>query len=213
AMSAGLLGKEVSWSMTASAPDLRTASSTAAASSASTSATPAPSSFMPFVLASERVIPVTAWPRRTSSAISGRPIAPVAPATNTLMVVLLSVLLLFRDDDVLHVLRVQHDGQDARRVLVAGVLRDAVQAAGRLVEGVPGLENLGLVVVDRPLVLALDYVAEHRPRVVVRRAGLAWLQRHLDGGGLRLLAVDLLGDVGHGQDLHLGLPLAVLVVV
>jgi hypothetical protein len=59
------------------------------------------------------------------------------------MVVLRSVLLLLRDDDVLDVLRVQHDGQDARRVLVAGVLRDAVQAAGRLVEGVPGLENLG----------------------------------------------------------------------
>src|SRR6516162_1814423 len=89
AMSAGFLGKKVSWSMTASAPDLRTASSTAAASSASTSATSAPSSFRPCVLALRRVIPVTAWPWRTNSVTSGRPIAPVAPATKTFMVVLL----------------------------------------------------------------------------------------------------------------------------
>ena len=38
-------------------------------------------------LALERVIPVTAWPWRTNSATSGRPIAPVAPATKTFMVV------------------------------------------------------------------------------------------------------------------------------
>src|SRR5262245_19041928 len=196
AMSAGLLGREVSWSMTASAPDLQTASSTAAASSASTSATSAPSSLRPRAPASTRVIPVTAWPCLTSSAISGRPIAPVAPATKTFMVDLRSVLLLFRDDDVLDVVGVQHDGQDARRVLVAGVLRDAVQAAGRLVEGVTGLEDPGLVVVDRPLVLALDHVAEHGSRVSVRGAGVAGLQRHLDGGGPGLLAVELLGDVG-----------------
>src|SRR5262249_20317883 len=120
AMSAGLLGKKVSSPMTTSAPDLRTPSSTAAASSAAPRATFASSAFMRFVLGSERAIPVTAWPWRTSSAISGRPIAPVAPATKTFMVGLRSVLLLFRDDDPLDVLRVQHDGQDARLVLVAG---------------------------------------------------------------------------------------------
>src|SRR3954454_18370998 len=115
-MSAGLFGREVSWAMTASAPDLPAASSTAAPYSESTNATSAPSSFRPCALALRRAIPVTAWPWRTSSATSGRPIAPVAPATKTLMVVPLSVLLRFRDDDVLDVLRVQHDGQDARLV-------------------------------------------------------------------------------------------------
>jgi hypothetical protein len=35
--------------------------------------------------ASERVIPVTSWPRRTNSATSGWPIAPLAPATKILM--------------------------------------------------------------------------------------------------------------------------------
>src|SRR5262249_530064 len=61
-ISPGLLGNEVSSSMTASAPDLRIAVSPAAASSASTSATSAPSSCRPCVLALELVIPVTTWP-------------------------------------------------------------------------------------------------------------------------------------------------------
>src|SRR5262245_2574899 len=126
-MSAGLLGKEVSWSMTASAPDLRIASSTAAASSASTSATSAPSSFRPCVLALERVIPVTAWPWRTSSATSGRPMAPVAPATKTFMVVLLSVLLLFRSPCQSEFSRVSV--VEERHVLLDGLALD-VQAIG-----------------------------------------------------------------------------------
>src|SRR5688572_1310144 len=66
-----------------------------------------------------------------------------------------SVFLLLGEDDLLGVVRVEHHGQDPSLVLVAGVLRDAVQAADRLVEGVPGLEHLGFVVVDGPLVLAL----------------------------------------------------------
>jgi hypothetical protein len=54
------------------------------------------------------------------------------------VVTFLSLFLHFGDDDVLGVLRVQDDGDEARLVLVAGVPADAVQAAGRLVEGVTG---------------------------------------------------------------------------
>src|SRR5262245_44754852 len=60
-------------------------------------------------------------------------------------------LLLFSflgDDDVRDVCGVQHHGQDARLALLARVLRDAVQAAGRLVEGVPGLQRPDGLVVD-----------------------------------------------------------------
>src|SRR5262249_20517256 len=51
------------------------------------------------------------------------------------------------DDDVLGVLRVHDDDDKARLVLLAGVPADSVQAAGRLIEGVPGVEELGFVVV------------------------------------------------------------------
>src|SRR5262245_62721575 len=91
----------------------------------------------------------------------------------------LLLFLLLGDDDVLGILRVQDDGDQARLVLLAGVPADVVQAAGRLVEGVTGLENLGLVAVDGPLVLALQDVAERRAGVPVRRAGLSRPQRHL----------------------------------
>src|SRR4051812_40209349 len=116
--------------------------------------------------------------------------SPLPPITTTFMFDLLacshgriagpvftfpSLLLLLRDDDVPGVLRVQDDGDEARLVLLAGVPADAVQAAGRLVEGVPGLEDLGLVVVDGPLVLALQDVAERRAGVPVRRLHLARL--------------------------------------
>src|SRR5262245_61515625 len=80
---------------------------------------------------------------------------------------------LLGDDDVLDVCGVQHHGQDARLALLARVPRHAVQAAGRLVEGVADLERPGGVVVDGPLVLALEDVAERRARVAVRRARLA----------------------------------------
>src|SRR5262249_13385832 len=48
-------------------------------------------------------------------------------------------LLRLGNRDLLGVVRVQDDRQHARLVFGAGVLRDAVQAAGRLVERVPGL--------------------------------------------------------------------------
>src|SRR5262249_49609176 len=55
------------------------------ASKASTRATAAPISASLRPPTSERVIPVTSWPRRSSSAMSGWPIAPLAPATKTLI--------------------------------------------------------------------------------------------------------------------------------
>src|SRR5262249_47427538 len=110
--------------------------------------------------------------------------------------------ILLGDDDVRDVCGVQHHGQDARLALLARVPRDAVQAAGRLVKGVPDLQDLGGVVVDGPLVLALQNVAERRAGVAVRRAGLARPQGHLDRRRFRLLPVDLLGDVFPGESLH-----------
>src|SRR5439155_11642700 len=104
-------------------------------------------------------------------------------------------LLLLRDDDVLGVVRVKHNSDHPRRVLVAGVLRDPVQASGRLVERILCLQLLDGFVVDGPLVLALQDVADRRAGVAVRRAGLARPQGHLDRRCLRLPPVDLFGDV------------------
>jgi hypothetical protein len=78
---------------------------------------------------------------------------------------------------------------------------NVVQAAGRLVEGVAGLERPGGVVVDGPLVLALQDVAERRAGVTMHHLDLARLQGHFDRRGLRLLPVDLLGDVLLGEHL------------
>src|SRR5262249_33411991 len=145
------------------------------------------------------------WPR--SKGISFLPMSPLPPITTIFMPGLLkfrpsriagrcspfsSLFLLLENDDVLGVLGVQDDGDEARLIRLAGVPADVVQAAGRLVEGVTGLENLGLVAVNGPLVLALQDVAERRAGMTVRRLHLARRQRHLDHRGLRLLAVQLL---------------------
>src|SRR5207244_12962626 len=103
-------------------------------------------------------------------------------------------------------MRVQDDSQHTS-LGVARVLRDPVEAAGRLVEGVPGLERLGGLVVDGPLVLALDDVPEHRTGVAVRYAALTRLKRDLHRRRLGLLVVDLLSDVLLRERGHLRLAL------
>src|SRR5262245_43035909 len=184
-MSAGLFGRAVNSSITTSAFDSRRACSTAGASNALTRATAAPRAARALAPASDRVMPVTACPRRTSSATSGRPIAPLAPATNTFMAASVGTgLLLFRDDEVLRVPRVQDPCQHPHLHL-ARVPGHPVQTPGRLVERLARLERLGRLVVDGPLVLAFQNVAERRAGVAVRRLHLARRQRHLDRRRLR----------------------------
>src|SRR4051812_32939835 len=78
-----------------------------------------------------------------------------------------------RDAQLLGVAWVQHDGEDAGLPLRPGrARRHPVQAPGRLVERLPGLEHFRGQVVDGPLVLALQDVAEHRAGVAVRLAAL-----------------------------------------
>src|SRR5215470_7133219 len=135
--------------------------STTTSAPASASASPSP---VRVLTPEEGEADTASWPR--SRGISFLPMSPLPPITTIFMPGLLecrpsriagpvlifpSVFLLFGDDDVLGVLRVQDDGDEARLVLLAGVPADAVQAAGRLVEGVTGFEDLGLVVVDGPL--------------------------------------------------------------
>src|SRR5262249_50902593 len=124
-----------------------------------------------------------------------------------------SPLLLFRDDDVLGVLRVQDDGDEARLVRPAGVPADAVQAAGRLVEGVPGLEDLGLVALAAPLVLPLQAVPDRRAGVAVPRPPLPRRQRPLARRALRFVPVPLLDDAPRGEHLNMTPAFAVLVVM
>src|SRR5262249_20886898 len=170
----------------------------------------------------------TSCPRSPRIFTSFFPMSPLPPITTIFMLGLLvcrpsriagsvltvlSLFLLFGDDDVLGVLRVQDDGDEARLVRLAGVPAHVVQAAGRLIKGVAGLENLGLVAVDGPLVLALQDVAERRAGMTVRRLHLARRQRHLDHRGLRLLAVQLLDDIPLGEHLDVIPAFAVLVVV
>src|SRR3954453_11442251 len=154
----GSAGSAVSSSMTTSARASFNARPTAAASRALTRATVAPRSARTLAPASDRVMPVTLCPRRTSSATSGRPMAPLAPATKTFMAVTpWSVLL--GHGDVLDALRVD-DPRQQPGLHLAGVRRHPVQAPGRFVEGLARLQDLRGLVVDRPLVLTLEDVAE-----------------------------------------------------
>src|SRR5262249_536790 len=124
-----------------------------------------------------------------------------------------TLFLLFEYDYLFGVLRVQDDGDEARLVRLAGIPADAVQAAGRLVEGFTGLEGVGLVAVDGPLVPALQDVAERRTGVAMSCLDLARRQRHLDHRGFRLLPVQLLDDADLGEQLDVVPAFAVLVVV
>src|SRR5262245_42174817 len=194
--------------------------STTTSAPASASASPAP---VRVLTPEEGAADTASWPR--SRGISFLPMSPLPPITTIFMPGLLecrpaglvlifpSLFLLFGDDDVLGILRVQDDGDEARLLLLAGIPADVVQAAGRLVEGVAGLEDLGVIAVDGPLVLALQDVAERRAGMTVRRLHLARRQRHLDHGGLRLLPVQLLDDVLLGEQLDLSPAFAVFVVV
>ena len=78
-------GIAVSWWMTTSGRDSRTAAVTAGASRASASTGSAPSARSSSTLAGDLVMPVTWWPSASSSGRSLRPITPLAPARKTLM--------------------------------------------------------------------------------------------------------------------------------
>src|SRR5262245_55681493 len=142
AISDGLLGSAVSSSITTSALDPRRASSSPPASNALTLATAAPRSARALAPASDRVMPVTVCPRRTSSAMSGRPIAPLAPATKTFMVMLQfwwGVLLpRRRDRHFLGVAGVQDHRQEAGPGLATRVPGHPVHRPRRFVERFPG---------------------------------------------------------------------------
>ena len=77
-------------------------------------------------------------------------------------------LALLRDRDLFGVAGVQDHREEARLRGLARVPRHPVDAAGRLVECVPGLVGLDRLVVDGVLVLALQNVAEDRAGVTVR---------------------------------------------
>ena len=119
------------------------------------------------------------------------------------------ILLLLGNSNLFRIRRVQHHRDEAGFHL-ARVSRHAVQAAGRFVECLPRLEHLGRLVVDPQFVLAFHHVPDRRPGMAVRDAGLPGLDRHFHDRGRRLLAVQLLLEIGGREDLNL---LAVLVVV
>src|SRR6185295_2031490 len=140
---------------------------TSTTTSAPASASPEPSPVM-VLTPDEGEADTASWPRPRRRGISFLPMSPVPPITTIFMMDLLECglnisavnqippstsgphalalgsrsLLLFRflgDDEVLSILRVQDDGDEARLVLRAGIPAYAVQAAGRLVEGVASL--------------------------------------------------------------------------
>src|SRR6516162_412209 len=75
---------------------------------------------------------------------------------------------LLRDRDLFGVAGVQDHREEAHLRRLARVPRHPVDAAGRLVERIPGLVGLDRLVVEGVLVFALQDVAEHRAGMVVR---------------------------------------------
>ena len=78
-------GRDVSWWITTSGAASSIAVRSASRSNTSATAARAPAARTASARSSERVMPVTSCPAATSFATSGLPIAPLAPATNTLM--------------------------------------------------------------------------------------------------------------------------------
>jgi hypothetical protein len=62
-----------------------------------------------------------------------------------------------RDDECLGIFRMQYDREHSRLVLVAGVVRDAMQAASWFVEGIFSLQSFDRRIVDSPVVFTLDF--------------------------------------------------------
>src|SRR5690349_389646 len=89
-----------------------------------------------------------------------------------------SLFLRLRNRDLSSVPWVQDHCQNARVALLGRVLRHAVQAAGRFVECLTGLQNLRRLVVESEFVLAFQDVPENRAGMAVRRSRLSWSQRH-----------------------------------
>jgi CHAT domain-containing protein len=118
-------------------------------------------------------------------------------------------LLRLGDDKILGIPGVQDPGQHAGLHL-ARVPGHPVQAPAPFVERLAGLEDLRRLVVDGPLVLAFQDVPECRPGMAVRGARMAGFQRHLDRRRIRLLAVQLLGNLPHCQQSGCRVLLAVL---
>src|SRR5438067_1737991 len=87
-----------------------------------------------------------------------------------------------------------------------------METAGRLIESIPGLERLGGLVIDCPLVLALDDVPEDRPGMAVRYTALTWLKHDLHRRCFSRLAIELLQDAPIRQRGHLRLALVAIVV-
>ena len=83
----GVSGIAVSWCTMTSGRAVATASATWSGSSASATTGTAPSPDSSSRLDALRVIPCTSWPAATSRGTSCLPIAPDAPATNTLIVI------------------------------------------------------------------------------------------------------------------------------
>src|SRR5262249_3675616 len=121
-------------------------------------------------------------PAPRSRGISFLPMSPLPPITTIFMPGLLecrpsriagpvlifpSLFLRLRDDQILRVPRVQDPRQHPGPHL-ARVPGHPVQASARLVERIARLEHLGRLVVDGPLVLALQDVPERRPGMAVR---------------------------------------------
>src|SRR5437763_3720738 len=108
-------------------------------------------------------------------------------------------LALLRDCRFFGVAGVQDHREEARLRRLARIPGHPVDRSRRLVERIPGLVFLDRLVVEGVLVFALQDVAEHRAGMVVRRVLLAGLEGHFQHRRLRLLPVDLLGDVSLGK--------------
>ena len=104
---------------------------------------------------------------------------------------------------MLGVAGVQKHSKQSCLGLGARVPRYPVQASSRFVKRVTNLERLDWLVVDRPLIFPFQDITENRPRMTVRLAGVARLNRHLDHRRPRILPIQLLHDVPLGNCRHL----------
>ena len=87
-VSSNTRGKSVSWCMTMSGRAATTARFNPSASYTSATADVTPTALRSRAASTERVMPVTSWPAARKSGVNRRPMAPLAPARNSLTAII-----------------------------------------------------------------------------------------------------------------------------
>src|SRR5436190_22920722 len=105
-----------------------------------------------------------------------------------------------RNGDLFGISWMQHHSDQTSAPARGRVPRYAMETPCGLIKSLARSKNLCWLIVDSEFIVAFQHIDESRSRMSMWQASLAGLQRHLDDGRHRILAVQLLLDLPGGED-------------